>query len=278
MDIFKEHRLHPGYDKIIIEHYAEYFDTVFIAFSPFFKIQTLNSFNCSSQKSHEISFEELQQEIEGFRKISKPNASIFSYDNSGGYPTDEEIYEFAFPVSWHDIQVGCNFQNLGDINKALKTSIGAYKKVFERQDLVEQLSKYTEPNQIFYPTEGHFEILSKKEIFKAFRLFNNTEIIVEEEFYFNKKNKKIIDITSVTEKEFVDLISFKDYYIYDSGKELLFAVGWDDFFFLICSNKQNLNKIVDTLNFEGFYCNDLTDAAWEFTKQELSEGLAKEKQ
>jgi hypothetical protein len=42
MDIFTEKRLHPGHDNPINLHYKENFDTVFIAFSPFFKIKQGN--------------------------------------------------------------------------------------------------------------------------------------------------------------------------------------------------------------------------------------------
>lgn len=273
MDIFKENNLHPGHDQIIKEYYSEYFDTIFIAFLPFFKIQNSDVSNRCFQKAHEITFEQAQTENEILRKISKPNADIYSYNNNR-YPTDKEIFEFAIPVPWCDIKTGCSFSSFGDINKALKTSIGAYKSVFKRQDLMELLSNYTEANQIFYPTEGHFEITSKKEIFKAFHLLNKSEIIIEEEFSFNRKTS---DIATITEKEFVDLIAFKDYYIFDKNKEILFAVDWDDFFFLICSNKTNVAKIVSSLNIEGFYCNDTTEAAWELSRQEINAALEKEK-
>lgn len=250
MDIFEEPRnLHPGHDQLIKEHYAKHFDTIFIAFSPFFKIQNSDSPNTIHR------------------------AFIGSYDNNY-YPKDEEIYESGTSVRWNDIRTLCGFSSFGDINKALKTSIGAYREVFERPDLTEKLWNCTNDNHIFYPSEGHFEVLSKIEIFKAFRLLNKSVIVIEEEFYSRKKE---INVTSFDEKQFVDAISFKDYYLYDESRELLFAVDWDDFFFLICSDKQNVDKIVDTLSIEGFYCDETTEATWELTWQEINEGLAKEK-
>lgn len=273
MNIFVDKQLHPGHDNPIKQHYKDYFDTVFIAFSPFFKIKNGNFSQEGRQKSKQITFEQAQAANEIFQKIPKPAADIYSYDNEN-YPDDEEIYLNAEQISWRDIMEGCGFETYGDINKALKTSIGAYKKVFQRPDLTKRLSDFTTANQIYHPTEGHFEILSKKEIFKAFHLLNKPELVIEEEFC---QSKKELNIASLTEKAFVEAVNFKDYFIYDSQKELLFAVDWDDFFFLICSNRQNVEKLISTLSLEGFYCDDITEIPWELKREEIEAGLQREK-
>jgi hypothetical protein len=273
MDIFTEKRLHPGHDNPVKQHYKEYFDTIFIAFSPFFKIKQGSFSQESRQRSTQISFEQAQAINEIFQKMPKPAADIYHYQNES-YPDDEATYLNAEPVWWKDILKGGKFESYSSINRALKTSIGAYRKVFRRSDLAKRLSEFTAINQIYHPTEGHYEILSKKKIFKAFQLLNKTELVIEEEFC---KNKKELNITSLTEKEFVDAINFKDYFIYNSQIDLLFAVDWDDFFFLICSNKTNMEKIISTLNFEGFYCDDFTEIPWELNKEEIEAGLLKER-
>lgn len=274
MDIFADKRLHPGHNTPVKQHYKGYFDAVFIAFSPFFRMTNGNFLQDGHQKSKQITFEQLQAEDDIFQKMPSSAADIYSYDNEN-YPTDEEIYEKAEQITWSEIKEGCGFQSFGDINKALKTSIGAYRNVFTRPDLAKILSEFTTANQIYYPTEGHFEILSKKEILKAFCLLDKKELAVEEEFCLNKKE---LSIVSITEKEFVEAINFKDYFIYDTNKELLFAVDWDDFFFLICSSKQNVDTLIRTLNFEGFYCDNIIEAAWELTREEIEAGLQKEQQ
>jgi hypothetical protein len=274
MDIFTEKRLHPGHDHPIKQHYKDYFDTVFIAFSPFFKMTNSNFSKDGPQKSKRITFEQAQAANEIFQKMPKPSADIYSYD-SENYPDDEEIYLNAEQVFWSDIKEGCGFETSCDINKALKSSIGAYRKVFQRPDLAKRLSDFTKTNQVYHPTEGHFEIVSKKQIFEAFLLLSKPELVIEEEFCLNTKE---LNIASLTEKEFVEAVNFKDYFIYDNQKELLFAVDWDDFFFLICSSKENVDKLVSTLDFEGFYCDDQTEAAWELTSDEIALGIQKEQQ
>lgn len=272
MDIYNDKRLHPGFDNLIKEHYKDFYDTVFISFTPFFKIGNDDLPNCNFQKAHQITFEQAQQERDIFKKMPKPKARIYSYQNDN-YPGDKAILEKGIAVSWEEVKTGCGFENIGDINKALKTSIGVYKSVFEKEDFVTRLLNFTATNKVFLPTEGHFEVFSKVEILKAFRLLGKTTIFIEDE---SQEQKIELDISDITIEKFIDAISFKDYYLYDKEREILFAVGWDDFFFLICSNAENIKQLNSDLDFEGFYCNETTEASWEMTKEEIKIGLEKE--
>jgi hypothetical protein len=110
-------------------------------------------------------------------------------------------------------------------------------------------------------------------IFNAFQILNKKKIVIEEEFRLNKRE---VDITIINQKHFAEAVYAKDYFIYDIDKEVLFAIDWDDFFFLICSNRKNIETIVNSLSFEGFYCGHRTEAAWEFTREEIEAGLQKE--
>ena len=114
MDIFAEKRLHPGHDNPIKLHYNDYFDTVFLAFSPFFKIKQRNFSQEGRQKSKQITFEHAQAANKIFQKMPKPAADIYSYENEN-YPNDEEIYLNAEQVSWRVIKEGCGFESYGDI-------------------------------------------------------------------------------------------------------------------------------------------------------------------
>jgi hypothetical protein len=273
-DLFSNNKLHPGHDVSILEYYKNHFDSVYISFSPFFQIKEGGTMQESYQKARPISFEEAQAANDLFQHMPDPAGQIYIYDNEN-YPGDKQINVSAVPVTWKYVIEGAGFENKEELHKALKTSIGAYKKIFERQDLAKRLWEFTNTHQIYIPTEGHFEILTKKEIYKAFQLLQKDKLTIEEEFRLNRRE---LDLTGLTEKEFVEAINFKDYFIYDTDKSLLFAIDWDDFFFLVCSNKQNLQKIVSTLNFEGFYCSETTEAAWEMTKEEIQAGLEKERQ
>ena len=240
MDIFLQKRLFPDPNFPIKRHYSYYFDTVFIAFSPFFTIPGYNTYKPGHQKSHK------------------------------NYPSDKMIFHNAQPVMWKEIIQACEFKSYADLYKALKTSIGAYRLAFQRKDLTDVLINYTKAKRIFHPIEGHFEVLSKIEILKAFRLLHKNDLIIREEFSLTEKE---FNLAAIQDEHFVDAINCKDYFIYDRDKKLLFAVDWDDFFFLICSTKENVDKIVSNLSFEGFYCDDETKTLWEFTNEEIEKGV-----
>src|SRR5437867_1884078 len=117
MNIFANKRLHSGHDTPIKQHYKEYFETVFVAFSPFFKIKNRRFLGEGYQKSKRITFEEAQLKNEIFMKMPKPTADIYSYDNDN-YPSDDETCLDAEQVSWNEVKEGCGFESIGDINKA----------------------------------------------------------------------------------------------------------------------------------------------------------------
>jgi hypothetical protein len=98
MEIFEEKRLHPGQDTPFKQHYKEQFDTVFLAFSPFFKIKNGSSSQEGLQKSRQITFEQAQASHDFLRTIPKLAANIYSYENEV-YPNDADIYLKAESVS-----------------------------------------------------------------------------------------------------------------------------------------------------------------------------------
>jgi len=145
MDIFNDKKLYPNEDDSLVEHYSQYFDKIFIGLIPFFYV---------------------------------PNYSV-----KEDYPDDDKILENGIPISWTQIIEHTNIENFKDLNKALMTSIGAFKKVFERQDLLTILNNYTETQNIWDPTEGTFDVFTKKEIYNICKTYNLNSIIVQDEFY-----------------------------------------------------------------------------------------------
>ena len=160
------------------------------------------------------------------------------------------------------------------MNKALKTSIGSYRQVFKRPDLLEKLNLVTESEQIFHPTEGTFTPLAKVQIYNSLKHLKKNEIIVVDEYLETTKelNLNLIDVG-----EFVEKLEFKDYYIYPKDKSILFTVDWDSFFYLVCSNQVVLDEILKAVNFEGFFCTDETKHGWDWTTEELTSLLELEK-
>lgn len=274
MDIFKEHRLYPNEENSILSNFVGFYDSVFIAYLPFFRLKEHNLEKVSVQKSHQISLEEFKAGDEVFGNLPDFNADVYSYENDE-YPEAEAIFENAEIVSWKEVKTGASFNDYAEIYKALKTSIGSYRKVFERVDLRDKLNEFTEKEKIFHPSEGNFEVLSKIEIYNALKRLGKNEIIVVDEFY---ENEKELNLDLIRLKEFVEQIEHKDYYIYSKDKSLLFTIEWDSFFYLICSDKKTIDEILQNSMIEGFFCSNETKHAWAWNEEEFVKLLESESQ
>ena len=73
----------------------------------------------------------------------------------------------------------------------------------------------------------------------------------------------------LTDFEFSEKVSYADYYLYSSDKEILFTIEWDSFFYLIATHKDNMKQIRESNLFEGFLCDDETEHGWYYTDDDL---------
>lgn len=245
---------------------------MFIAFLPFFQVDRQPNNEANLKKSTQITYEEAKEEIEVLKDIPPFNANLFSYSNQD-YPTDEEIYKSGKTITWDTIVKSSGLADFAELNKALRTSIGALRQVFQRPELTVKLNNYTDSQNVWHPTEGGFDTLSKINIYKAFKLLDKNQIVVTDEFY---ETNSILELDKLTDIEFSEIIAFKDYFIYSSDKELLFAIEWDSFFFLIATDKGKMNRIISEKLFEGFLCDEKTQHTWDYTEGEIQKYLDKE--
>ena len=146
------------------------------------------------------------------------------------------------------------------------TSIGAFKKKLERQDLLKVLNQYSDKNNIWHPTEGTFDFFTISSIFELLKLSGIEEVVVEDEFY---ENKKTIDLIKSNKIDFCEKIDFKDYYIYNRNKSILFSISWDYFFFFIAINEKVFSKKSIEKYFEGFWANEKCSHLWTWEEGEI---------
>src|ERR1051326_6618419 len=158
-DIFVDKKIYPHEGKIK-EHFKDFYDNVFVAFLPFFKVDNHKTDTNNFQRAKKITYEEAKGELEVLKNIPEFKADIYSYGNKD-FPTDTEIYEKGKSVSWHSIIKGAGLKDKSELNKALRTSIGALRQVFRRPELTEKLNGFTTTENIWHPTEGSFDVLSK---------------------------------------------------------------------------------------------------------------------
>lgn len=263
-DIFAEKNIYPHEGKFK-DHFKDFYKTVFVAFLPFFQVDRQPTNDANLKKSKQITYGEAKEEIEVLKDIPPFNANIFSYSNKD-YPTDEEIYKSGKPITWDTIVKGSGLKDYSELNKALRTSIGALKQVLSRPELTEKLNKFTADQNIWHPTEGCFDMLSKVAIYKTFKLLEKTQIVVTDEFY---QTTSSLDLDKLSDFEFSEKVGHKDYYVYSADKEVLFTIEWDSFFFIIGADSEKMQQIIKANLFEGFICNDRTQQEWDFEEGEI---------
>lgn len=271
-DIFTDMNIYPHEGKIK-EHFKDFYDMVFVSFLPFFQVDRQSTSETNLKKSKQITYEQALNEMEFLKDIPKPNAEIYSYSNKD-YPTDEEIFKTGKIISWDTILKGAGLTDLSELNKALRTSIGAIRPVFQRPHLRDKLNNYTDRQSIWHPTEGGFNTLSKIAIYKTFKLLGKNKIVITDEFY---EMTSSIEIDQLTDFEFSEKISYKDYYLYSIDKEILFTIEWDSFFFLIATESKKMTRIIEQNLFEGFLCNEKTQHEWDYKEGEVQKLLDVEK-
>ena len=158
----ENNKLYPDEETPVLKHYSE-FNSVYVGLLPFFKLDKENCDTNSSKKV--ISLEEARKKDEIFEKIENySNMTIYSSNEC--YPSDQEISQNGKKVLWNEIIQGSKINDYKELNKALITSIGAYHKKLERQDLLKNLNQYSDRNNIWHPTEGTFDFFSKSSIFE----------------------------------------------------------------------------------------------------------------
>ena len=254
--------LYPDEETPVLKHYSE-FDNVYVGLLPFFKLDIEHCGTNSSKKV--ISIEEAREKDEIFEKIGN-HSNMTIYSSNECYPTGEEISRNGKRVSWNEIIQSTKLNDYKELNKALMTSIGAFKKKLEREDLLNILNQYSDKNNIWHPTEGAFDFFTKSSIYEILTLNGIGEVVIEDEFY---ENKKTIDLTDLNKSGFCEKIDYKDYYIYDKNKSILFAINWDYFFYFVAINEKVFSKKSIETNFEGFWADEKCSHLWTWEEGEI---------
>lgn len=262
MNIFTDNKIYPNEDVPVKEHFSKFYDSVFVAFQPFFRIDNDSKSNFF-KASKQISVKEAKVQIKELQLLKLKNVKIFTSNEN--YPKDRDIYENGILIKWKEIVSGTNLSDNIELYRALKTSIGAYKKQLERQDLLKVLDDYTDLQKIWHPKNGEFDIFAKKGIYQTFKNFNKDKIIVVNEFF---ENVTEFDLTKLSEFEFVEKINYKDHYVYSKDKEILFTIECDSYFYLIAINKNKIEFIEN--RFDGFIANEKTTHLWEWKAREIN--------
>lgn len=262
-NIFDTNKLYPDYNDHLKGYFKDHFDSVFVAFPPFFKMTGKGDEVADVQSRKIVSLEEFQQtEGEIFENI-EPSENRIIYVNNSKYPIEEEIVEKGVAISWAYLIDQQVLNNVAEINMALLTSIGALRPKFCKPDLLAELSKFTIDNAIYHPSEGRINTFDLLRIYNCLRDTGKHELVMSDEFF---EQRETVNLAELGFKEFLQRI-IRHVYFFPTDRSLLFSIDWDSFFFLICADEVLLNEIIPKYGFEGFYCDEETDHWWALDKK-----------
>lgn len=271
MKIIEDKHIYPNEKVPVLEHYKENFDLVKICFLPFIQIDSESNI-LSKKASKQISLEELKAKDELFKNISELNAEI--YASNENYPKAAEILKSGKIINWKTIISESDLINYREINRALKTSIGAYKTPLRRPDLLHKLEEYSVEKEIWFPIEGQFDTFTKIGIYKLLKQLGKEKVFVVKEGY---EETKELNIKELTESDFIEQIEFDDYYIYSKDETILFAISWDDYFYFLATKKEYLETVEQITEIGGVNANSKDSHLWDWDEGEIDRLLEKAK-
>ena len=160
-------------------------------------------------------------------------------------------------VLWSEVQTISGLPSLAAIDIALRTSIGGLKKELASEEYVGQLRAALKNHRIFEPSEGSFPELTQNAIFSFIQSLGHQWVWVGDEHCTERKLYWIDDLKPPSARN--ELIRSS---VFTPDKSLLWTVHWDSHFSLFCSSSENIEKLSQWSEIEGFRCDPDTEVYW----------------
>lgn len=212
----------PG-DEKILAYYAGTFDSVYVSLSPFFRPITLST------------------------DVFKPDT----------YPARHEITRSCTPVPWREVMTATGLPSLSAVDIGLRTRISGLKECYANREFANRIDALFDASGIVSPEEGQHSDLLHNQVLGLFQELGHSWVWVGDEFCTERKLHWIEDL--LTEKE-PTICGHCN--VFSPDKSLLWTVHWDSHFSLICSSRENLDRIDIAGKLEGFYCTPDTEMYW----------------
>lgn len=210
-------------DTTIKEFYNGIFEEVFIFYHPFIKPKNLNY------------------------DLFKP----------GSNPGKNDIFTHCEPISWKDFLELSSIENYKKLDIGLRTLIGGLTKQFADEAAAKVIKDVCKKNKIVIPSEGFISDLLINKILYAIKQQGHEWIWCGDEFCTERKLQYIEDFINDNHP-----FGNKRNNLFTHDSAILLTTHWDSHFSLLCSDKETVNRIVNTCNLEGFYCTDKTKIYW----------------
>lgn len=213
-------------DTPILEFYKGYYDCVYIILHPFMKCHDMDSFMKNEQR-----------------------------------PTKKELMQITDKISWNEIISLCGFNDIKQVDIALRNMIGGLNKMHHNHEEQLKLDHVCEENDLVIPPEGNFSDLLIDNMLNALLDLGHEWVYIGDEFGWERKLEYIRDIIDNKVQ-----VNFHHESWYTPKNEILYTTHWDSHFTFLCADKETIEKILTKYPFEGFYCNEGTEVYWSLTE------------
>jgi len=176
---------------------------------------------------------------------------------SGSYLGKNNILAHCEPISWAEFLKLASIENVKKLDIGLRTYIGGLNEKFADKATAKTIRDVCEKNRMIIPSEGFFSEFLINKILYAIKKEGHEWIWYGDEFGSERKLQLIDNLIS-TDEHFGN----KRINLFTHDHEILLTTHWDSHFTLLCSDKENVKKIVNACNLEGFYCTDNTKIYW----------------
>ncbi|MGL1890845.1 MAG: DUF2711 domain-containing protein [Spirochaetaceae bacterium] len=197
-------------------------------------------------------FESVYVLLHPFVKPVKINSDCFYPET---WPDKFEIIKNCEPIPWSKILHLGNFNNISEIDIALRTSIHGIKKKFRSDILENKLDNLLEEYDLIQPPEGDIPPLLENRLYNSIEKLGYTHLWIGDEFSTERT------LYSIDKLKLNDLIPGHGN-IFTNDEKLLVSTHWDSHCSFLCSSKDIIEKIIEENNYEGFYCSSNTQVYW----------------
>lgn len=173
------------------------------------------------------------------------------------YPTDEEILLSGKPVSWETMIHQSGLKNLEELAIALKTSIGALRGKYAREDLAEKLNSSIK-SDLYYPYEDYPTVFLITDLLNVLSSKGATQLSYSDPLL---DKSGVLEIKNINPLEACEL-SLNELMITDENMDFAFMNVFDSFITIIMVKDDNINDIVKSMNWEAIVCDKNTYVNW----------------
>ncbi|MCR8849294.1 DUF2711 domain-containing protein [Rossellomorea sp. SC111] len=193
-----------------------------------------------------------------FHPFIKPLSTDFELFCPDTYPGKREIVNTCEKVTWQEFLILSGLTNIAELDIGLRSIILGLNKAYENRTWANRIIDICEKNKIVFPSEGLFPDLVMDDLLRAIQKEGYDWIWCGDEFCTERKLEYMDDVIN----DDGTILHRERRNLFTHDQKILVTTHWDSHFSMLCGERETLNRIVESANLEGFFCNDKTEIYW----------------